>query len=103
MTTSWPQEAAWPTNLREHAAQAIELPDFRTVHDALSLARTEATASAATTNESLNRIDAGIKRITGVIQQSIGKQDRDRHSSGAEERGAGWAGGDAVDLRCDSG
>jgi hypothetical protein len=44
------------------------MPDFRTVHDALSLARTEATASAASTTESLNRIDAGLKQITGVIQ-----------------------------------
>uniref|UniRef100_A0A8H7NA94 CCHC-type domain-containing protein n=1 Tax=Bionectria ochroleuca TaxID=29856 RepID=A0A8H7NA94_BIOOC len=109
MATSWPQEAAWPTDLREHAAYlgkylrdallSIErekdrpvppelakimimgslsllvklqnMPDFRTVHDALNLARTEATASAASTTESLNRIDAGLKQITGVIQQTM--------------------------------
>ncbi|CAI6089275.1 unnamed protein product [Clonostachys chloroleuca] len=47
------------------------MPDFRTVHDALSLARTEATASAASTTEPLNRIGAGLKQITGVIQQSM--------------------------------
>ena len=96
MATSWPQEAVWPTDLREHATylsrylrdalQSIDrekdrpvpphlakvmimgslslvlklqnTPDLHHVHDALNLARTEATATATNTTESLQSLSS---------------------------------------------
>ncbi|KAK7219528.1 hypothetical protein V2G26_007531 [Clonostachys chloroleuca] len=83
------------------------MPDFRTVHDALNLARTEATASAASTTESLNRINAGLKQTRGVIQQTIQDntdtaRDAKIVAKEAAEASKTAAGSDTVDLRCDS-
>ena len=109
MATSWPQEAAWPTDLREHATylsrylrdalQSIDrekdqpvppklakvmimgslslvlklqnTPDLHHVHDALSMARTEATATATSTTESLQSIKVELKHTMKTVQQAV--------------------------------